>query len=236
MSKQSQKFNQETPNYRTNDVGNGIDNPYLQARQEWHDRYGNLVAQASNWRLIAVLSIFAVIILLVLLIISFVTNKDKVFVAEVTNSGKIVNVSPLMVQYHPTKAQEEYFISNFIKLVRELPLDPVVAKKNWVNAYHFLTSRSSKILSDYLQKNNPIASLGKQTVEVDVTDVNPVSENTFQVDWVEKITEMSGQKRTQQNYSGVFTVVLKQPTSQRAILHNPLGIYIVDFNISQRET
>jgi len=212
-----------------------VDNPYLRARQEWNDRYGNVAAQASNWRFMAILLMFATIILLVLLSVSFMAKKDKVFVAEVTHSGKVVNVSPLIVHYQPTKAQEEYFIGNFIKLVRELSLDPVVAKKNWFAAYNFLTYRSSKILDNYLQKNDPTKLLGKKTITVNITDVNPVSDSTFQVDWVETNTDIGGQSEQKQKYSGVFTVVLKQPKTQKSILHNPLGVYIVDFNISQRE-
>jgi len=231
MTKQNKKFNQATPQYKSSE----IETPYTRARQEWSDRFGSLSAQASNWRLAAILSMTGILILLVLLGISFNTHKDKVFVAEVATSGRIVNVAPLATRYQPTKAQEEYFISHFIKLVRALPLDPVVAKQNWLAAYNFLTQHSSKILNNYLQKHNPIKLLGKKTIVVDITDINPISNNTFQMDWIETTNDVNNQHEQQQKYSGVFTVALKQPTSQKSILQNPLGLYIVNFNISQRE-
>lgn len=231
MTKQNKKFNQATPQYKSPDV----ETPYMRARLEWSDRFGSLSAQASNWRLIAILSMIGVLVLLVLLGISFSTNKSKVFVAEVASSGKIVNIAPLATRYQPTKAQEEYFISHFVKLIRELALDPVVAKQNWLAAYNFLTQNSSKILSDYLQKSNPVKLLGKKTIMVNITDINPISNNTFQMDWVETITDVNNQDQQQQKYSGVFTIAIKQPTSQKSILQNPLGLYIVNFNISRRE-
>jgi type IV secretory pathway TrbF-like protein len=55
------------------------------------------------------------------------------------------------------------------------------------------------------------------------------------MDWIETTTDINNQHEQQQKYSGVFTVTLKQPTSQKSILQNPLGLYIVNFNISQRE-
>lgn len=232
MTEQNKKFSQATPQYKSTDV----ETPYMRARLEWSDRFGSLAAQASNWRLIAILSMIGILILLILLGISLSTNKNKVFIAEVTNSGRIVNIAPLATQYQPTKAQEQYFIANFIKLIRELPLDPVVAKKNWMTAYEFLTQNSSKILNNYLQKNNPVKLLGKQTIVVNITDINPISDNTFQMDWVETITDINNQETQQQKYSGIFTIVIKQPTSQKSILQNPLGIYIVNFNISRRES
>lgn len=231
MTKQNKKFNQATPQYKSPDA----ETPYMRARLEWSDRFGSLSAQASNWRLIAILSMMSVLVLLLLLGISLSINKNKVFVAEVANSGRVVNIVPLVTHYQPTKAQEEYFISHFIKLIRELPLDPVVAKQNWLAAYKFLTQNSSKILSNYLQKNNPVALLGKKTIVVNITDINPISNNTFQMDWAETTTDVSDQNTQQQKYSGVFTIAIKQPTSQKSILQNPLGLYIVDFNISRRE-
>lgn len=232
MTNQNKKFSQATPQYKSLDM----ETPYTRARLEWSDRFGSLAAQASNWRLIAILSMIGILVLLILLGISFSTNKNKVFVAEVANSGRVVNIAPLATQYQPTKAQEQYFIANFIKSIREVPLDPVVAKKNWLTAYNFLTQSSSKILSNYLQKNNPVNLLGKKTIMVDITDINPISDNTFQMDWIETLTDINNQNAQQQKYSGVFTIAIKQPTSQKSILQNPLGIYIVNFNISRRES
>ena len=32
-----------------------LDNPYLAARREWDERYGDLITRASNWRTLAVI-------------------------------------------------------------------------------------------------------------------------------------------------------------------------------------
>ncbi|MBN1684814.1 MAG: hypothetical protein JW855_05215 [Gammaproteobacteria bacterium] len=223
-------FKKETQHYQAP----APETPYQKAQQEWDARLGNAAVQAKNWRFAAILSLLVSIVLLVMLIASFSMNQNHVFVAEVTKGGRIVNVAPLEVSYQPSQAQQEYFLGRFIKLIRGVPLDPVLAKQNWLEAYQFLTQRSSEQLNRILQKNNPLDLLGKKTVSVNISDMNLVNENTLEVDWVETIFDVNGQQQDQKRYSGIFTLMVKQPTTQKMIMQNPLGIYIVDFNMSLR--
>jgi type IV secretion system protein TrbF len=209
--------------------------PYLKAKTEWDERIGNSRVQAANWRLIAFITAIVAVLLLVALIMALSLKKNILFVAEITKTGRVVNVAPLRQRYVPTIAQTEYFIGNFIKLVRNLPLDPVVAKQNWLAAYNYLTSSGAEKLNKFMQKNNPVDALGKETRTVKITDINPISKNTYQVDWTENSVDVNGQNPTEKTFSAVFTVVIKQPITQQMIMKNPLGIYIVDFNISSRE-
>jgi type IV secretion system protein VirB5 len=206
--------------------------PYLKAKHEWDERIGSSRVQAKNWRLVAILALIAALFLAILSIISLSLKQNNVFIAEVTKTGQVVNVIPLKIPYQPTVMQKEYFISNFIKLIRQVPMDPVAAKQNWLSAYYYLTKRSSKLLDNFLKEHNPLAILGKKTVSIKISDINPVSNKTFHVNWSEKIIDVTGEEEQEQNFSGVFTIMVKQPTTEQAILHNPLGIYITDFNIS----
>lgn len=208
--------------------------PYQQAQKEWDDRIGSGVVQAKNWRLMAFLASVIALLLLIILLMVIATKKDRLFIAEVTKSGQVVNVMPLRVGYNPTIAQQEYFITQFIENIRSLPLDPVVAKQNWLKAYAFLSQRANNQLNELLRQQNPLELLGRKTITIKVSDINPVSNSTFQVDWLETTFDSSGQEEKKENYSGVFTIVTKQPSTQQQILQNPLGIFIVDFNVSTR--
>lgn len=209
--------------------------PYQRAQQEWDDRIGAARVQTRNWRLVALLSLFMTVVSITLAFTILITRRDKVFIAEVTSSGQVVNVAPLLVKYQPTIAQKQYFINQFIELIRTLPLDPVVAKHNWLKAYSFLVPRSAALLNEYFRKNNPITLLGKSTITPKIISIHPVSEKTFQVDWTENTVNANGQDEGQKHYNGIFTVYTKQPISEQEILQNPLGIYLVDFHISLRE-
>lgn len=208
--------------------------PYLAAKQEWDERIGASRVQAQNWRFFAVLLLLVIFLLLVSLLRTLTLPQTKVYVAEVTKEGRVVNVAPLTVAYQPTVAQEEYFITQVITMMRSLSLDPVVTKQNLLNVYYYLTQGSSQKLNAALRESNPLESLGKKTITVEITDINPISSNSFQVGWTETSVDVSGQQLGQQRFSGVFTISVHAPRSQKEILINPLGIYIVDFNISAR--
>lgn len=223
-------FKEEAANYK----GEEPVTPYQRAQQEWDMRIGSSRMQARNWRICAFFSLLIVVILAGVVVLVLTSHKDRIYVAEVTQEGRVVNVAPLSVRYQPNEAQKEYFVAHFIELVRGLTLDPVAVKQNWLNAYNFLSDRGAERLNAYFKNNNPVVLLGKKTITVKILDVNPVSSATLYVSWVETITNTNGQEEGKKNYSGVFTIVLKQPTTREEILRNPLGIYIVDFNISEK--
>lgn len=225
-------FNKTPPSYKTND---SLETPYQKAKQEWDDRIGNARVQAANWRFVAILSLIASLVLLILLIASLSLGKDRIYVAQVTQGGRVVNIAPLTERYQPTIAQQEYFLSYLVKLIRGLSLDPIVAKQNWLNAYHFLSSRASIKLNTHFQQEKPTEKLGKQTVTVTITEAHPISKHTFQIGWTETTTNIEGNEISKKDYDGVFTTTIKQPKTQKQILQNPLGIYVTDFNVTEKE-
>jgi len=208
--------------------------PYQRAQAEWDGRMGSAIKQASGWRMVAFFLLLIIALLIGALLFLLKQKGDKVFVAEVTREGRVVNISSLPVQYRPTVAQYEYFITHFIELARALPLDPVVARNNWLNAYNFLTQRGAMKLNAILREHNPLELLGKKTITVKILDINPLSGSSFEVDWSETTINANGQNEGEREFSGVFTTLIKQPASQEEILKNPLGIYIIDFNFSTR--
>ena len=224
-------FDKEAANYESGST----DTPYVRARQEWDNRLGAVQAQSRNWRLIAFICALISVLLIVALILVLQLRQDRVYVAEVKHSGRVVNIAPLEKAYHPTQAQKEYFITHFVKLMRQLPLDPVVAKNNWLQAYNFLTQRSVKSFNDMMKQSNMVKQLGKKTRSISIKNVNVMSDNTFQVTWTEKTTKLQSNAQTTQHYSGVFTIVTVPPKNQKQILQNPLGIHIAHFNISKRD-
>jgi type IV secretion system protein TrbF len=207
--------------------------PYQQAKQEWDERIGSARVQAKNWRVVALLSLIIAFILLVSLLVVLILRKDHVFIAEVSGNGEIINVAPLQTAYHPSQTQIAYFVGHFVKLIRSVPLDPVVAKQDWLTAYSFLTQQSANKLNTYLSKNNPLQLLGKKTIIVNIQSVHPISQNTYNVNWDEETTNIDGQIEEQHNMSGIFTVSIKTPDTQKDILKNPLGVFIVNLDISE---
>jgi type IV secretion system protein VirB5 len=209
--------------------------PYQKASAEWDKRIGSSVVQARNWRMTAIFSLLISICLLVLLAISMASHKNTVYVAQVSKYGQVINVAPLEREYNPTQAEQEYFVVHFIRMFAGLSLDPVLTKKRWEQAYSFLTQRSAAQFDAYMKANSPIKLLGKQTRTVKINSVNPLSRDSYEVVWTVTSTSVSGKTVSQQKYSGVFSTVIKQPTTQAEILQNPLGIFIADFSVTKEQ-
>jgi type IV secretory pathway TrbF-like protein len=229
----STNFNRETPSYKTP----AAETPYLRAKQQWDQRLAVFALASDLWRKIAMGSIALIFLLSILLIVSFSWHKPKLYIAEVGQNGQVLNVNLLTEQYQPTKAQEEYFIWQFITLIRSIPLDPVAAHDNWLKAYNFLNDRGAQVLNDFFQKNSPLTALNKKTtVTLTINDINAITNNSYHVDWTEQSINQSGQIVGEQAMSGIFTIVFTTPKNAQEMLVNPLGIKIVDFHIAPKLT
>ncbi|HDX6248660.1 TPA: conjugal transfer protein TrbF, partial [Campylobacter fetus subsp. venerealis] len=67
-------------------------NPYLDAKREWLERYGNYISQKRNWQIIAVLS--AIISLICVIFLGYSTTQNKLipYVIEVDKLGNTSKV------------------------------------------------------------------------------------------------------------------------------------------------
>jgi type IV secretion system protein VirB5 len=210
--------------------------PFQKAAQEWDERIGSARVQAKNWRLACLIIALLCLILATALVFSIRESKNTVFVAEVASEGQIVNVSPLQEQYTPNTAQESYFIGHFLKLIMSLPLDPVVLRRNLLDAYQFVTGRAQQQLNELMKTDQPLAKVGKQTQVVEVQRVQKITPNSYEARWQQTIYNQNGQVQQVKYYSSVFTITHRAPRTPDQIKTNPLGIYIAYMTLTERDS
>jgi type IV secretion system protein VirB5 len=158
--------------------------PYQRAGQEWDRRIGEPRVQARNWRLLAFGELGLCVLLGGGLIWSLTQSRVMPYVVQVDRLGAVQAVAPADAQYQPTDPQIAYFLAQFISDVRSLPIDPVVVRDHWLQAYDFATDHGAVFLNDYAQAKDPFKHVGDRTVSVQVTSVVRVSDNSFQVKWI----------------------------------------------------
>src|SRR3546814_4679582 len=107
-------------------------------------------------------------------------------VVEVDTLGQVRAVGPALEEYQPTDAQIAHELVRFIRNVRSLPLDPVVLRADWLEAYDYATARGATTLNAYAREHDPFARVGRTTVAVEVTSVVRASPASFQVRWIER--------------------------------------------------
>ncbi|WP_445949842.1 conjugal transfer protein TrbF [Sphingomonas sp. 2378] len=130
-----------------------------------------------------------------------------------------------MQNYKPTDGQIAWHLGRFITDVRSVSTDPVLVKKNWLDAYDFTTDRAALFLNDHARANDPFGQIGQRSVSVQVTSVVRASDRSFQVKWVEQTYERGSLARTER-WTAMLTVVIRPPRTADALRRNPLGLFV----------
>ncbi|MGE5604378.1 MAG: conjugal transfer protein TrbF [Bacteroidota bacterium] len=204
---------------------------YDRAKKEWDSRIGDARSQAKNWRLCA-LGLIA-LCLLQAYIINNISRKSRItpYVVEHNPDGSAAAVGPATeMNFTPQEPEIKYFLGQFVQRTRSLPLDPVVAKNNILAAYKFLDQTGTFKMNQMMKENDPFANLTKETHQVQVNVIVPLSKDTYQVRWREEIYSNTGVLQKKYQMTGLFTINFVPPKTEEEILANPLGLYIKDFS------
>jgi len=206
--------------------------PYQRAAQVWDDRIGSARVQARNWRL----AFFGCLALSGGLAAGLVWQSARgtiiPWVVEVDKLGEAQTVAPAEAGYRPTDPQIEFHLARFVEHVRSLPADPIVLRRNWLEAYDFATDKGAAALNDYARKNDPFAQVGKVQIAVDVSSVIRALPDSFRVAWVERRYQ-DGALTDTSHWSAILTASIQPPRTAEGLRKNPLGIFVDAFNWSK---
>jgi type IV secretion system protein VirB5 len=206
--------------------------PYQRAGQLWDERIGSARVQAKNWRLMSFGSLGLAIAMAGGLIWQSMQSRVTPYVIEVDKLGEVQAVGPASQSYHPTDAEFAWYLARFITDVRSLSSDPVVVRKNWLEAYDYATDHGAVFLNQFAQANDPFKAVGERTVSVQVTSVVRASDSSFQVKWVEQIYEHDALAKTER-WTAIVSVITQQPNTAEVLRKNPLGLYVNGLNWSR---
>jgi len=199
--------------------------PYQKAAQVWDERIGSARAQAKNWRLMAFGSLALAVGLACGVLWQSMQSHVVPYVVEVDKLGAVQAVGPAIAPYDPTEAQIAWYIARFIDDVRSLPIDPVVVRRNWLEAYDYVTDHGAVFLNGYAQINDPFKSVGDRSVSIQVTSVVRVSPTSFQAKWIEQRYDHDSLAKIER-WTAILTLVFKPPALADVLRKNPLGIYV----------
>ena len=209
--------------------------PYQRAGQLWDERIGSARIQARNWRLTAFGSLALSMSVSGALIYLSMQSRVTPYVIEVDKQGGVQAIAPAPEAYRPNDAQIAYQLARFVQDVRSLPLDPVVLRKNWLEAYDFATDRAAQVLNAHARVADPFSHVGERSIAVEVTSVVRASDNSFQVKWREQTYEQNQLARSER-WTGLFTLVIRSPRTAETLRKNPLGIYVHGLDWSRELT
>lgn len=199
--------------------------PYQKAAQAWDERIGSARVQARSWRLMAFGSLALSMGLAGGLLWQSMQSRVTPYVVEVDRLGEVRAVGPAIETYQPSDAQIAWYLARFITNVRGLSVDPVLVRRNWLDAYDYATDRGAVFLNDYARTSDPFSAVGTRSVSVQVTSVVRASDSSFQVKWTEQLYERGNLVRSER-WTAMLTIVIQPPRSADVLRKNPLGLYV----------
>lgn len=199
--------------------------PYQKAAQLWDERIGSARAQARNWRLMAFGCFAMSACLSGALIWQSLQSRVVPYVVEVDRLGETRALAPAIQDYHPADAQIAWYLGRFISKVRSVSTDPVLVRRDWLEAYDFVTDRAAIFLNEYARANDPFAKIGLRSVSVQVISIVRASDSSFQVKWTEQTYERGSLVGTQR-WTAILTITIRKPRSVDELRKNPLGLFV----------
>jgi len=199
--------------------------PFQRAGQLWDERIGSARVQARNWRWMA----FGALGLSSGLAAAFVwqSAQSRVvpYVVEVDQLGAVRALAPAEAGHTPNDPEIAWHLSEFVRHVRTVSLDPVLMRRDWLAAYDLVTPRAAAFLGSYARQARPFDAVGEQTVSVEVTSVVRASERSFQVKWTETVYAR-GEADGTSRWTAILGVKIHPPRDADTLRRNPLGIYV----------
>lgn len=199
--------------------------PYQRAGQLWDERIGSARVQARSWRYIAFGCLGLAGAMAIGLLWQSLQSRVVPYVVAVDRLGEPRAISKAETTYRPTDPQIAWALAKFIIHVRSLSLDPVIARRDWLEAYDYTTQRGAKFLSEYARASGALTRIGERTVSVQITSVVRASDKSFQIKWAEQEFER-GSLSASSRWTAILSLIEKPPRDADTLRRNPLGIYV----------
>ncbi len=208
-------------------------NPYLDARREWDERYGDVLARAYHWRLAA----FGALALagVAVLGIAYVGSRSKIvpYVVAIDHLGDPIAMAQPVTGGAIAQRIIAAQVANWVWEARTVLPGVAAQKALLARVYAMLSQPAAGILNAWYQAHPPFSSAGG-TVNVAIRSVLPVAAHTWQVNWTQTAFQNGQIVRTSAWKANVTTGRdPKLAGTPQARLFNPLGIYIRNLTWTQ---
>ena len=205
-------------------------NPYLSARREWDERYGDQIIRAKNWRFMAVLSGLVALVAVVGIVHLSARSKVVPFVVALDSLGRTVAAGPAEETTTADEKLKKAALFRWIDDLRLVTSDSIAQRKAIDRVYSHLAmgSQAQAFVHSFYRADPPQKRAQTQTVSIDVKSVLPNSDRTYEIEWIETTHDFNGGILSAEHWKGSFTIALNPPTEERMMRVNPLGIYVTN--------
>jgi len=201
----------------------GINDPYLDARREWNERYGSYISRAKNWRLMAFGVLGVCLVQTVGLVVMATQNKLVPYVVQVDKLGSAVPVARADQMGKTDERVVKALLARFISDARGVVSDGIAQRQMIDRTYAMLSNgtRALSIVNEFYKGDPPYSRAATSGVTTEISSVIPVTEKTWQVEWEETTRSTSGAIINKLRWKANLTLAFNPPTNERQIRVNP---------------
>lgn len=213
--------------------------PYMAARREWNERYGDYIASARNWRFMALTEGLAIVILAAGAIYIGSQSKRIPYIVEVDKLGQVVNVSYAEKASANSPRITKAMLMRWVSDWRGVSPDAVVQKAATDRLYKMIPQGSPTLekVNAYYRDNSPFVVAQSMTVSVEpIGTPLPLSDQSWQIEWWETKRNLTGAVISRVRYKAVVMIAFAPPQDENKALDldNPIGLFLPDLNWSQQ--
>src|SRR5689334_19408803 len=166
--------------------------PYLAARRDWDERYGDLITRARNWRRMAVLCACCSLVSIAGVVYLAGRSRLVPFVVAIDSLGRSIASGPAEQATAADDRLRRAAILSWVEDLRTVSTDALAQRKAIDRVYAHIASGSQAqtFVSDYYRGDPPQKRAQSETVTVEVNSVLPSSDRTLEVEWVETTRDL----------------------------------------------
>jgi len=205
---------------------------------QYDDYVNKLMRDNRTWQLTGLCAV----VMLVLTVIGWFylssRKAETVMVIEVNELGRAkyagkISGGTFLDGYGIKDYMIESVIADFIENTRSIFTDGDVMNNNYRKAANHLSNELKEKLRNELIEEDPFSQIGRTKRAVLIESAIRMTKATWQYDWYDIVTDISGRELRRARMRGMFTIATQEPQSETERVNNPLGIFIVDYNIIQ---
>lgn len=211
-------------------------NPYVDGRREWNERYGTHIQSAQNWRMATFMVSGIALVLAAGMVYVGAQSKIVPYVIKVDRLGTAVSVGkPEAVNASTealvTKSQVARFVVDTRSIINDVPGQRQMIDR----AYAMIPagSKAKSFLDDHFRSTDPFKRGETASVVIKINNVIQSTKNLWEVEWEEQTFGNQNSAPVRTVWRAKMTVISSPPTSEAQILVNPIGVYIDQFSWSQ---
>ena len=206
---------------------------YTKAKALWDKRVGDTRVRLNSWRFACLVSMVCTLALVAIIALLINARSTYVYVAEVDKNNALVNIQTVPQKIVFDSVKQNYIIDQFLRNIMTVPLDPIILKKRWLNAYQLVAGNAVDTLNEYAQSAAPFRQVGNILKEVKIIDTDVISNRSIKVKWQATTYNMKGSIEGVENYKGTFTFSKERASSKVNLMNNPFGLVISYFTMDK---